>query len=372
MKKLLLATIVLVMALLALTIVQAQEAIESPVYYIAADSNDVQQVYQHLLDGQSEPRVITYAETDVITFGAAHDGLGVAYISDGQLWLQPLHTEEPEALATVSASQVVGSPVFSQDGQYVAYADNGLWLVDLGTRETRQLLADVPLEESASNAGELRVFWPERFVLDEDGTASKLIVDVGVWEWRTSGVYDLASGEFQELEGQLHTSLLPLSDGRVLVYGNTGVGGEGSLHIADSLEDINTYSQVVLFSTLTEGTLFADQAVEIEPGIMRVFGPALTLTPAEVNALYFYFDFDLAAGTASEVNFVTLAENSESANTIAGKLSPDGRFIPVYLNALFTDFGSIYGAFKLVDVTTGETSAAEFPDMVGVFHWQGE
>jgi hypothetical protein len=327
----------------------------------------VQQVYQYLLDGQSEPRQITHADSDVITFDAAYDGLGIAYISDGQLWLQSIHTDEPEAVAAVSATQFFSSPVWSQDGQYIAYADNGVWLMDLGTRETRQLLADVPLEPSASNAGEYRIYQPELFVTDTDGKAAQLIVDVGVWEWNTVGVYDLASGELQELEGQLHTSLLPLSDGRVLLYGNGGVAGEFALHMADSLEDINTYSQVLSFSSLTDATLFAEQAVEISPGVVRVFGPAIATDSEDANA--FYFDFDAEAGTADTVNFLTLAGSDESGNTVAGRLSPDGSLVPVYLNALWTDAGSIYGEFELLDMETGETVAGEFPETVSIFRW---
>ncbi|GAB4441842.1 MAG: hypothetical protein Kow00120_10510 [Anaerolineae bacterium] len=84
---------------------------------------------------------------------------------------------------------------------------------------------------------------------------------------------------------------------------------------------------------------------------MRVFGSALSEQPEE--ALAFYFDFDVTAGTATEVQFVTLSEGNESSNRVTGRLSPDGRLIPVYLNALWTDAGSLYGAFALLDLDTG-------------------
>jgi hypothetical protein len=372
MKKSLAAMSALLTALLAFIVVTtafAQDTTEVPPvsYYLAADANGVQQVYQLVLDGEYQARPITYAESDVITFSPAYDGLGVAYISDGQLWLQSLHTEAPEAVVSVGATQFFSTPVWSQEGQYIAYADNGVWLLDLGTRETRQLLADVPLEEGASNAGEFRIYQPEMFVLGEDGTAEKLIVDVGVWEWNTVGVYDLASGELQELENQIHTDLLPLSDGRVLLYGNGGVGGEFALHMADSLEDINTYTRVLDFAALTDQTLFAEQAVEIEPGVVRVFGSTISPTPDEVSA--FYFDFDATTGEADNVNFIPLSEGS-TGNTVAGQLSPDGSIVPVHLSALWTDAGSIYGELNLVELATGETVAQEFPEVVGLFRWQ--
>jgi hypothetical protein len=373
MKKSLLVMVAFLTALLSLSGLPGVHAQDTgPVlrisYYLAADSDGVQQVYQYPLDEQSEPRQITHAESNIITFNAAYDGLSVAYVSAGQLWLQPIHTDESEALAPLSATQFFSSPVFSQDGQYIAYADNGVWLLDLGTRETRQLLADVPLDASASNAGEFRIYQPELFVLDNDRQISKLIVDVGIWEWNTVGVYDLASGELQELEGQVHTNLLPLSGGRVLLYGNGGVAGEPALHIAESLDDINNFTEVVSFRSLTDATLFAEQAVEIRLGVVRIFGPALA--PESEGALAFYFDFDVQAGTAGSVNFAALAAGDESGNPVPGRLSPDGSLVPVYLNALWTDFGSIYGDFELLDLEAHETVAAEFPETVGVFHWQ--
>lgn len=40
------------------------------------------------------------------------------------------------------------------------------------------------------------------------------------------------------------------------------------------------------------------------------------------------------------------------------------------LNTVFTDSGSIYGEFRLLDLATGEAAAAQFPGIVGVFRWR--
>ena len=218
MKKLfgsLLVLLTLVLVLVFATAATAQDTQLSA--YLAADTNGIQQVYQLALDGQSEPRQLTHAASDVITFGAAYDGLSVAYISAGQLWLQPIHTEEAEALAQVSAEQFFTSPIFSQDGQYIAYADKGVWLLDLAARTPRQILADV-IDHSAI---EQRLYQPKVFVLDTNGQASQLIVDVILAEWNSEGVYDLVSGEFHELAGMVEwgvdllplSAILPLADG---------------------------------------------------------------------------------------------------------------------------------------------------------------
>ena len=361
----------LLLLLVGMTVYAENSPLESNLtYYIASDDNGVQQVFQLLLEENQDARQLTHAEHDVINFGVAYDALGIVYISDSQLWLQPIHTEEAESLATLSATQFWSSPIFSQDGNYVAYADNGVWLYDLANRQTRQILENVPLAEMATNSNDFRLFQPKSFVMDADGAVTHLIVDVGVWEWKTAGVYDLATDELIELEGKLHTSILPLSDGRALVYGNNGVDGEGSLYLADSLGTINSATPLVYFHELIEGVLFAEQAVEIEPGLVRVFGIALTFNTNLPLSPYFYFDYDLNKGTAREVQVLELAIQEENGYTIAGELSPNANVVPFYWNAQYTDAGSFYGEFRLVNLLTGDDIDATFPEIVGVFHFQ--
>jgi hypothetical protein len=367
MKKVL---VTIVMLVLTIAITQAQEAAPRVTYFIAEDGTGIDQVYQLVLGVHSEPRQITQAASDVITFGAAYDGLGIAYISDGELVIQAVDSDASEVLAPIAATQFFSGPVFSPDGQYLAYADNGVWIMDLGTRETELVLENVPLEEMASNAAEFRIYVPEMFVMDENGMAEKLIVDVGIWEWNTVGVYDLQSGDFQELEGQFHTDLLPLADGRVLLYGNSGVAGEPTIDIAASLDDINTHTELVNFGALIEnGVLFANQAVEIEPGVVRVFGPHIRFGQDSAGEIAMYFDYDLDSGEMVNTNTVSVASDEEFPNVQTWTLSPDGSIVPVYNSPLWTDAGSIYGEFMLIDLNTGEVVSAPFPEIVSIFRW---
>ncbi|GEM_PF-1730563 len=342
-------------------------------YYIAPDNAGVQQIYQLLLDGESEPRQITQSQSDVITFSAAYDGLAVAYISVGQLWLQSTHTEGAQALAPITDTQFYGAPVFSQDGQYVAYPNNGIWLLNLGTREIRELIADVPLASDGSNMADYRLYEPVQFVVGVDtnmgmSLAQQLIVRVSMWEWQTSGVVDLATGELLTLEGMQHTSILPLYGDRVLVFGNNGMSGDFALRFADSREAINNAELLVEFAEFTDKTLFASEAVEIHPGIVRVYGYAMG-DDANIPTV-FSFDYDvMARELVSDVRLLELPQGQIGGTNI-GRLSPDGAVLPVYVNTLWTDMGSMSGEVSLYDVTSGEIIAAPLPEVVTEFRWQ--
>jgi hypothetical protein len=340
------------------------------VFYIAADEGGIQQVFTQTIGGDNdEARQVTQAASDVLTFGVASDGLSIAYISDGQLWLQPIHTEEAEALAEISETQFFSSPVFSTDGQHLAYADNGIWLFDLPSREAELILPDVPLAEDGSNMSEYRTYDPDHFVLGADGKAAKLVVRVGIWEWQTPGVVDLATGELTMLEPYAHTRALALYGDKVLLYGNGGIAGEMALHLADSLDDLNTYEKVVDFAEITPTTLFADQAVEIHPGVVRVLGTVLIGLETTGEGGWFTFDADLMAGTVSEVEFLNLADET-TTHAVAGEISPDGSIVPVYNDATWTESGSLTGHVELIDLTTGEALDVELPETVGLLHWR--
>jgi hypothetical protein len=338
-------------------------------FYIAADESGTQQVFTQTIGGEDDAaRQVTQADSDVFTYGVASDGLAIAYISGGQLWLQPIHTEEAEALAPIADTQFFSSPVFSTDGEQLAYADGGIWVLDLATRETELVLADVPLAEDASNMNEYRIYDPDHFVLGEDGKAAKLVVRIGIWEWQTPGILDLETGELTMLEPFLHTRALALYGDKALVYGNGGIAGEMALHLADSLDDLNASEKVVDFAEITPATLFADQAVEIHPGVVRVLGTALTDLETGAGG-WFMLDADLMAGTTTDVTFMNLADET-TEHAVAGDLSPDGRIVPVYNDALWTDSGVLYGRVELIDLETGEALDVELPETVSAVQWR--
>ncbi|MBW4437447.1 MAG: hypothetical protein KME04_09955 [Pleurocapsa minor GSE-CHR-MK-17-07R] len=337
---------------------------QNSTWFLAPDAAGIDQVWQLLLD-QPEPRQITRAESDVLTFGASVDGLAVAYISGGQLWLQPIHTEAAEALASVTATRFQSAPIFSENGGYLAYADDGVWLYDLAQRSTRQLLDDVTMNEDASNMGELRIYSPQQFAGRADENPTHLVIDVGYFEWTSTGVVDLATGAYSELEDQTYTNLLPLKNGRVLVFGNGALAGSPSLSIAPSLDDINAHTPLISFAEFTDAELFAQGAVELSMNEIRVYGQLMTPEP---GITLFYFTYDLNAGFMG-LSTMTVAEPGQET-AVYGRLSRDGRLLPVWLNYAYTESGGVAGDLRLLDMPTGELVEAAFPEQVGQFIWQ--
>lgn len=332
-------------------------------YFIAPDADGIQQVFQLILDGESEPSQITFAEADVTTFGVAYDGLGVAYISDGQLIITSIHSDLPEVLAEITA-EFYSAPVFSQDGNYLAYSDNGAWLIDLSTREGRQLIADVPLEENASNAGEYALYLPQEFI---PGT-TKLIVDVGVWEWNTVGILDYETGELNVLQGQVHTDLTPRNEQSVLLFGNGGVAGEFALEVGTMALD--AYERALDFSTLTEDTLYAQQARWISPDMARIVGEAAVADQTD-SLNIFSFDFDAQFPyEASNYSVISVKMPDGETTPMIGEVSPDGQFIAVYLNPVMEANGQYSGDVAIFDLTTGEALEDNIPAQVAQFQWQ--
>lgn len=368
MKKLL--SILVVLLSLASATVQAQDTgmVTYLAYYTASDGQGVQQVFQLVLNQEATHRQITQAESDVLSYGVSYDRMHIAYISEGTLWLQAIEGGEAEALTAITATDHFPNPVFSPDSQTLAYADHGVWLLELSTRKTRQLLVDVPFTEASESVGVLRVYAPERFIWQAYGQVNQLVVEIGMWEWSTAGIVDLATGELQLIEDITYTDLLPLYGSRVLVYGNNAMNGNPEFYVADDDDVLADYHKVFDFSTLVEDAiiLFASQAVEIAPGTVRVMGTTLMNHAPDSSA--FYFDYDLMANQLLGVNtFAMLA--GETNPVEMGQMSPDGALVPMLRNIEWSEAGRISGQLTVIELVSGDERLS-MSDVISNFQWQ--
>jgi len=72
---------------------------------------------------------------------------------------------------------------------------------------------------------------------------------------------------------------------------------------------------------------------------------------------------------ASDVRYLPMP-TSTIGSSLGGDLSPDGALAPVYADARWSDYGSIFGNLTLRDLLTGAEVAAPFPSTVGELRWQ--
>lgn len=335
-------------------------------YFISADENGVLQVWQ-LADDGSTATPVTNAAESVVDYAISPDGTQLAYINGQTLWLQT--PDETLEIASPSGGRRPGSPVFNEDGSQLAYANGGLWLYDLASKESQLLYEDNPYRREMTDVDPVRYYSPVEFVDD------KLIVRVGLWEGYSPGVYDFESGEIEELDRFRPSNLLTLSDGRVIVYGNGEVWGDPTLAIAESLEDINPTEILVNLETLSPSApLFVRQAIEIAPGFVRVMGSTYNMEGPTQFPL-FYFDFDTETGELSADGIVgyDYARSGENEFTGQGMASPDAQFVAQYLNIeVNTDLnpnGIDFGQLIFYELNTGETITSNFPGKVALFEW---
>lgn len=359
----LMAALIIVMAAVMGSSAQDTAPAGQNIFYIAADDNGVQQVFTQIVGGEDhgETRQVTTAETDVTTYSVAGDGLGVAYISGGQVWLQSIHSEGAEAVATLTGQpESVRRVAFDEDGNHVAYADDGIWLLDLATRETALILADVPMDTNTPNFETVRGFQPVEFARDDEGEETKLVVESWLFEGKTVGVLDLNTGELIELEPFLHQRLLVADSGEVLLYGNGQIGpDEQRVRVANSINDLNTHEVAAEFNQFPSEGLYAWDAAEISPNVVRIIGTGW-VNIAEGQMASFRFDLDLATRTASNFEFLDMPVN---------ELSPDGRTGVVYHDLTYTSNAENSGSVELIDLETGEALDVELPETVSAVKW---
>jgi Tol biopolymer transport system component len=142
-------------------------------YFLGKDNQALMQVFRMEQDGKTQTQ-LTFEPVNVLDYDvSAHDG-SLVYEIDNQLILINADGSNRRVLAEGAPRGIVRGfyhPVFSPDGQTLAYAQNGLSLYSLATGASELVLADKPLGGSESP----ELYQPDIF--SPDGT--KLLVTVG-------------------------------------------------------------------------------------------------------------------------------------------------------------------------------------------------
>jgi Tol biopolymer transport system component len=156
---------------------QSPSLLPHSLYYLGRDSQSISQVYRMERDGKTNTQ-LTFEPVSVDGYDISLANGSVAYLVNNQLLLVDADGSNRRVLVDGGLRENnpwVTNPVFSPDGQTLAYARNGLNLYSVSTG-TANLIIENQLKDAGN--GQIETYEPVRY--SPDGT--KLLLALGHWE----------------------------------------------------------------------------------------------------------------------------------------------------------------------------------------------
>jgi hypothetical protein len=172
-------------------------------YYLGSDSAGLLQVFRIETDGVTQ-RQLTSEPVTVNDFDVSRIDGSVAYVANNQLLL--INADGSNRRVLVDGGPVdpnnpfistIGSPVFSPDGQTLAYGHQGLRLYSFASSDSELILENQIDDVGGGLFVPRELYEPERY--SPDGT--KLLITLGYYEGASSAVYYPVTNELIRLEG---------------------------------------------------------------------------------------------------------------------------------------------------------------------------
>ena len=172
-------------------------------YYLGTDAAGLRQVFRLERDGTTQKQ-LTSEPVNVTSFGVSPVDGSVAYVANNQLLLISADGSNRRMLVDGGAMDennpflnAINNPVFSPNGQTLAYGYKGLNLHSLSSGVSN-LVIENQIDDSGSGFLFPReLYWPERYSPD----GSKLLITLGYYEGASAAIYDPASGGLVRLTG---------------------------------------------------------------------------------------------------------------------------------------------------------------------------
>lgn len=181
-------------------------------FFLSQDAFGIQQVWWLPRDG-SEAEALTEAEADVTLYAISPDQRTVAYVSGGQLWIQPMNGAGADSLLDLGGAGV-GDLTFSPEGTRIAYTTEptdstpaaGIWIIALSGGDGQLVLANGDAEyRQPQFAPNVNALLAQSVSV---GSTDYIVLDLTSQEQITVGSFERA---------------LWLPDGRILGYGSSAV-----------------------------------------------------------------------------------------------------------------------------------------------------
>ena len=173
-------------------------------YFLGTDAAGLKQVFRLERDGTTQKQ-LTAELVDVDGFGVSPMDGSVAYVANNQLIL--INSDGSDRRMLVDGGvmdennpfvNAINNPVFSPNGQTLAYGYKGLNIYSLSSGVSN-LVIENQIDDSTGSGFLLprELYWPERY--SPDGT--KLLITLGYYEGASAAIFDPASGGLVRLTG---------------------------------------------------------------------------------------------------------------------------------------------------------------------------
>lgn len=195
-------------ALTAEPVLSTPEPVESasvllprPMYYLANDKAQIRQVFRLERDGRTVAQ-LTFEPVSVEDYDVSQVDGSIVYISDDQLLTVNADGSNRSMIFDAGPQDEVNpfntriiSPVFSPDGQTIAFGYKGLNFYSIVDGHANRVLEDKMRDVGQGVSIPEELYWPEMYSAD----GSKLIITLGYYEGASAAVYYLNGGALVRL-----------------------------------------------------------------------------------------------------------------------------------------------------------------------------